>query len=207
MIATAAVEGPSDEAALRQISGSLGIEIGEVYGRNGKSNVAKSLLGFNYAARHEPWIVIIDLDKEECVVSTLKTLLPEPSNFMCLRIAVRELEAWLLADAERFSQYFSVSVSVVPIAPDDLPDPKLTLINLVRKSRRSSIRFDMVPDPKLGQSIGPAYTTRIIEYINSEHGWRVEVAAQHSPSLRRAMAAISALKKRVSSLSVIESET
>jgi hypothetical protein len=197
MIVTAAVEGPSDEAALRQIAGTLGVELGEVYGRNGKIQVVRSLGGYNYAAKHEPWIVLIDLDNEDCVVSALNTWLPEPSGLMCLRVAVRELEAWLLADSERFSQYFSVSLALLPTAPDDLPDPKLALLNLVRRSRRSSIKFDMLPDPKLGQSIGPAYTARIIEFINAEDGWRAEIAAQRSPSLRRAIAGIEQLRDRV----------
>ncbi len=196
MVVTAAVEGPSDEAALRQIVQTVGVQLGEVYGRNGKVQVVRSLGGYNYAARHEPWVVLIDLDNEACVVSALNTWLPEPSDLMCLRVAVRELEAWLLADRERFSQYFSVSLALIPMSPDDLQDPKLALLNLVRRSRRSSIKFDMLPDPKLGQSIGPAYTAKIIEFINAEDGWRANIAAQSSPSLQRAIEAIAQLRDR-----------
>jgi hypothetical protein len=197
MIYTAAVEGPSDEAALHKIVASTGDELGQVHGRNGKTQILRNLAGYNYAARFEPWIVLIDLDKEACAVTSKSAWLTAPAELMCLRIAVRELEAWLLADRERFSSYFAVSIDLIPSAPDDLPDPKLTLINIIRRSRRRAIRQDMLPDPQLGQSIGPAYTSRIIEYISSDDGWRVEIAAIHSDSLRRAVESIAQLRELV----------
>jgi hypothetical protein len=196
MVFSAAVEGPSDEVALRKIVRSVGGELGHVYGRNGKSHILRSLAGYNSAARFQPWIVLVDLDAEACVVVAKKNWLPAPSGLMCLRIAVRELEAWLLADRERFADYFAVSPDLVPPDPDQLDDPKLTLIKIVRRSRRSAIRADMVPDHALGQSIGPAYAARIMEFIESDAGWRVESASGRSPSLRRAVTAISAFQDR-----------
>lgn len=194
MLFSAAVEGPSDEAALRKIVGFIGDELGKVYGRNGKYSVLSSLHGYNHSARFQPWVVLLDLDNEECAVAAKQTWLSNPSPFMCLRIAVRELEAWLLADRERFSSYFSVSQDIVPLNPDGLLDPKLALISTIRRSRRTAIREDMIPDQNLGQSIGPAYTSRIIEYIRSDDGWRVDIAAENSPSLLRAINAITNLR-------------
>jgi|SRR5579871_605918 len=197
MFFTAAVEGPSDEAALRKIVESVGDELAQVHGRNGKLSLLRNLAGYNYAARFEPWIALVDLDNETCLVTAKERWLSVPSQFMCLRIAVRELEAWLLADRERFSSYFAVNIDLLPMSPDELDDPKLTLINLARRSRRSAIREDIVPNPELGQSVGPAYTARIIEYIGSDQGWRVNVAAERSPSLFRAINAIQDLKHAV----------
>ena len=137
-------------------------------------------------------VVLLDLDTEDCPVEAKRSWLPLQSEQMCLRIAVRELESWLLADAERFSIYFGVSRALVPTSPDDLQDPKQTLINLVRRSRRRSVREDVVPDQNLGQSIGPAYTARILDYVTTENGWRVTEAAQASASLRRALSEIQA---------------
>jgi hypothetical protein len=194
MVFSAAVEGPSDEVALRKIVNSVGGDLGHVYGRNGKVHILRSLPGYNYAARFQPWIVLVDLDAEDCVVVAKQNWLPVASDHMCLRVAVRELESWLLADHERFSTYFAVSANLIPTDPDLLDDPKLTLINILRKSRRFAVRADMVPDTKLGQSIGPAYTARIMEFIESGAGWRVEAAAERSPSLRRAITAIRAFQ-------------
>jgi hypothetical protein len=115
---------------------------------------------------------------------------------MSLRIAVRELEAWLLADPERISGYLGVSVAEIPTDPDSIPDPKHLIVELARKSRRRAIREDMVPIVGSGQPVGPAYTSRMIEFIqNAESGWRPDVAAHNSDSLQRCISAISRLVK------------
>lgn len=200
MMITAAVEGPTDEAVLRKVINFAGPSVGQVHGRNGKPHLLRSLAGFNHAAQFSPWVVLIDLDQEACLLNAMQNWLPAPASLMCLRIAVRELEAWLLSDTERFSSFFSVSYDLIPTSPDTLDDPKQTLINLVRRSRRRAVREDIVPDPRLGQSIGPAYTTRLIEFLRDDEGWRVEVAIERSPSLRRAVAAIQALALRADQL-------
>lgn len=197
MLFTAAVEGPSDEAALRKMLASLECGLGQVYGRNGKGQIIKNIGGYNNAARHQPWIVLVDLDSEECLLTAKQNWLPTPSALMCFRIAVRELEAWLLADRERFASYFAVNMELIPNNPDMLLNPKMSLINLVRRSRRSAIRADIVPDQQLGQVVGPAYTTRVIEFIRSDEGWRPNVAAQASPSLSKALKALADLNTRV----------
>ncbi len=194
MLFSAAVEGPADEAALRKMLTSLDCGLGQVYGREGKGKIIRDIQGYNNAARYYPWIVLVDLDKEDCLVTAKHNWLPNPSTLMCFRIAIRELESWLLADRERFASYFAISIELIPNYPDTLPNPKLTLINLVRRSRRSALRADVVPDQQLGQSVGPAYTTRMIEFIRSDQGWRPSVAAQSSPSLLRALKAIAELK-------------
>ena len=64
-----------------------------------------------------------------------------------------------------------------------LADPKLTLVNIARTSRRRDIRADMVPREGSGRAVGPAYTSRVIEY--SQGPWRPHVAARYSDSLAR----------------------
>lgn len=199
MFFSAAVEGPSDEAALRKVLSISGDDLGPVYGRNGKGSILRGLAGYNNAARFEAWIVLLDLDNEDCAVTSKEMWLPTASPYMCLRIVVRELESWLLADKARFAAYFSVSRDLIPDNPDRIDDPKLTLLNIIRKSKRNAIKDDMLPDQNLGQSIGPAYTSRIIEYIQSDQGWRADVAAQNSPSLSRAISAIRRLKQAFAS--------
>jgi hypothetical protein len=50
---------------------------------------------------------------------------------------------------------------------------------------RLDIREDMLPRRGSGRPIGPAYTSRMIEFV--ENNWRPEVAARSSDSLRRCL--------------------
>jgi len=192
---TAAVEGLPDEVALRKLCKEVGAEIGNVYGRTGKQFVLARLSGYNNSARYRHWAVLVDLDNDyPCAGAALPNWLSDPAFLMCFRIAVRELESWLLADRERISEFLRIRADLVTENPDELRDPKLVLIELARQSRSRAIREDMVPDSAAGQSVGPAYTSRIIEFI--ETNWRPEVAAQRSPSLQRCMAALRVLITR-----------
>jgi len=102
---------------------------------------------------------------------------------MLLRIAVRTIESWLLADRERIAEFLSIDSSLVPLNPEADPSPKRTLVDLARRSRNSKVRRDLVPRPGSGREEGSLYTYRIAEYV--ELLWDPEAAAQRSDSLRR----------------------
>ena len=195
-VVSGAVEGVLDEVVLRRLAEHLGISIGPVFGKSGKPYLRDKMAGYNQAARFSPWIVLVDLDDDECAPSLCTEWLPVPAEHMCFRVAVREIESWLLADRPRIATFLGVPARRVPSAVDDLNDPKRTLIDLARVSRRRAIREDMVPRPGSGVSIGPAYTSRMMEVIDvgGQDRWRPEFAAQASPSLSRC---ISALKERL----------
>ncbi|HDS30167.1 MAG TPA: hypothetical protein ENN67_03900 [Firmicutes bacterium] len=131
-------------------------------------------------------MVLIDLDESECAPLILKDYLPDPAPFMCLSIAVREVESWLMADRERIAKFLSVSQSIIPHDCDSIENPKEKLVDIARKSRRADIREDIVPRKGSGIKIGPAYTSRLVEFVLDEtNGWRPESAARSSPSLNR----------------------
>ena len=65
------------------------------------------------------------------------------------------------------------------------------MVELARRSRRRDIRDDMVPRERSGRSVGPAYPSRLIEYVESP--WRPEAAARQADSLRRAIACLQRL--------------
>jgi hypothetical protein len=194
-VLTAAVEGVADEVLLKRVCSFIGTGVGQVYGKYGKSFVLARINGYNHSAQFRHWIVLLDLDADGlCAPDVLPHWLPNPSRLMRLRVAVRELEAWLLADPERISGFMSVHVRDIPIDPDRIPDPKRLIVELARKSRRRAIREDMVPIPGSGQPVGPAYTSRMIQFIqDADRGWRPDVAAQNSDSLQRCISAISHL--------------
>jgi hypothetical protein len=113
---------------------------------------------------------------------------------MCFRVAVREVESWLLADKHRFSAFFSLPLAAVPDDPDALLDPKAALLTAIARSRRNSIRADMLPRHSSGRRVGPAYVSRLIEFTSDrERGWRPDVAAERSESLARCLSRLDAL--------------
>lgn len=192
---TVAVEGPSDEAVLRRVLAFAGLDVDVVHGQQGKAYLDKQLRGFNNAARFHPWVVLRDLDRDaDCAPELLPTLLPKPASWMRLRLAVRAVEAWLLADRDRVTEFFSVPMTAVPTSPDDLDDPKRALVALARRSTSRAVRNDMLPE-NTTSAIGPGYTARLIEFAMS--AWRPTEARRHSPSLERAVGRLRRLAKEL----------
>jgi hypothetical protein len=182
-----AVEGLVDEAVLRRLIYHAGGTPETIYGKNGKQALRLRIYGYNRAARHYPWVVLADLNgEEECAPLLLNAWNLTPARWMCFRIAVREIEAWLMADRERFARFLSVHVNRVPEDPESLPDPKRMVVEIARQSRRADIRLDIVPPP--GRDTGPAYTSRMIQFTEDRHyGWRPEAAQRRSASLQRSL--------------------
>jgi hypothetical protein len=117
--------------------------------------------------------------------------LPDRTPGMLFRVAVRAIEAWLMADRQRCAAFLQVSVDRVPADPEALSYPKRALVDVARKSRSGQIVADMVPRPGTGASEGPAYASRVQEFVTtSPHLWRPEVAAENAESLRRCLRAI-----------------
>lgn len=183
---TAAVEGNLDEAVLRTVARHCGLHLSPVHGRKGKPHLLQNLQGYNNAAQFFPWIVLIDLDQDcECAPECQRQWLPDASQFMCFRIAVRAIEAWLLADTQRFAEFLGIAIANLPAAPDELENPKRKVFELARRSRRRSIQEDLSPRPDSGQREGALYNSRMIEFVSDpDRGWRVTQAARRSPSLQ-----------------------
>jgi hypothetical protein len=183
---SAAVEGIVDEAVARRPIVFAGARPGLVYGKQGKPFLQQRIAGYNAAAQHAPWIVLVDLDGDhDCAPPLRASWLPVAAPHLCFRVAVREVEAWLLADAERISAFLGIARSKVPADPEGLDNPKATMVALARASRRKEIREDIVPRDGSGRPVGPAYASRLIEFASSS--WRPEVAAERAESLRRAI--------------------
>jgi hypothetical protein len=182
-----AVEGLVDEAVVGRLIHHVGAVLGPMHGKNGKTPLRARINGYNNAARFSPWIVLVDLDQEaDCAPPLVGAWVPTPAPRLCFRVAVREVEAWLLADRERIARFLRVRIQEVPDAPETLPDPKQFVVELARRSRRREIRQEMVPRPGSGRAVGPAYTASLIEFVTDvRHGWRPAVAAHRADSLAR----------------------
>jgi len=196
VVISAAVEGLLDEAAVRKLITHVGATPGDVHGRQGKTFLRQRIAGYNHAARHAPWIVLVDLDRTaDCAPPLRAAWIPAPSAQLCFRVAVRKVEAWLLADRERLAEFLSVARSRLPHDPEQLDDPKVEMVNVARGSHRRAVRDDMVPRPEGGRAVGPAYSSQLIEFITSH--WRPAQAAECSDSLRRAIACLRRLAAAV----------
>lgn len=186
IVITAAVEGIVDEAVVRRLIRHVGAAPGDIHGKNGKSSLRQRIPGYNNAARRSPWIVVVDLDRDaDCAPPLRSNWLPHPAPFMCFRVAVREVEAWLLADDKRLASFLRVSQGTILPNPEKLDDPKEVMVNVARHSKSREIREDMVPRPGSGRSTGPAYSSRLIEFATDQ--WRPEVAVTRCDSLKRAI--------------------
>lgn len=182
----AAVEGDLDEAMLRRIVRHTGTVIGNVYGRQGKPHLLRSLPGYNNAGQHFPWLVLIDLDDDfPCGPHGRQAWLPTPSQQMHFRVVVRAAEAWILADRDRIAAFLGVSTARIPQTPEGLANPKRALVDIARHSSRKKIRDEMVPREGSGRAIGPLYGSLVSAFLNDDDGWRPEVAAANSDSLAR----------------------
>jgi hypothetical protein len=181
----AAVEGKTDKVVVERLIAHVGAEAGPVYVAEGKPNLKKRIAGYNQAAQHSLWLVLVDLDRDGCAPSLRDAWLPEPSSGLCFRVAVHAVEAWLMADAETLAGFLGVARSNIPVNPESVPDPKAVLVELAAGSHRRDIREDMVPQPGSSRRVGPAYTSRIIEYAGKH--WHPDTAALQATSLERAI--------------------
>ena len=192
IVISAVVEGTTDEAVARRLIREAGAAPGPVYGKKGKYAIQTKIRGYNQAAMRSPWFVLVDLNNEAACAPTLrKAWLDDIAPLMCFRVAVREVETWLLADRQAISAFFGVSVNRVPGYPETLEHPKREMVNLAGRSRSQAIREDMVPTEGSGRKIGPAYTSRLLEFV--QRHWRPGVAVNNSDSLKRTLACLKEL--------------
>lgn len=194
---TAAVEGIVDEAALKRVARDLDIMIPIVHGKQGKSHLHQKRNAFNAAARYSDWIMVVDLNHSaDCAPSLRSKWLPTISPKMLFRVAVREIESWLMADREEIARFLGVPLNKVPDNPELIENPKTEMVNLARLSSRRSIRLDMVPREASKRDIGAAYSSRLIEFTSRY--WRPMVASKTSNSLESCIARMEAVAKKTS---------
>jgi hypothetical protein len=119
-----AVEGPLDEAVLRRLIRHMEATPGPIHGKNGKGALRRAIRGYNGAARFSPWVVLVDLDQEaDCAPPLVANWLPAPVPWMAFRVAVREIEAWLLGDRDWLAAFLGIRASAIPGRSTAHPPP------------------------------------------------------------------------------------
>lgn len=169
-----------------------------IHNARGNGNLRKGMDKYRKASRSIPHVVLTDLDSAPCPPTLISSWVTKklPAKLL-FRVAVREVEAWLLADREGISKFLHINVTKVPYYPEHEENPKRTLINLARKSKKRRLSEEIIPSPHSSASIGPLYNFHFITFVNTQ--WDIDQARQNSPSLDRALSRISAfLSEQVS---------
>jgi hypothetical protein len=150
----------------------------------------------NMAANGLALFVVADLDKADCAPSLIReyfslgqrTPIALPTS-LAFRVAVREIEAWVIADRDAWSNFISIPKANFASSPETLDDPKQHLFNVIRRKGKKRWQRDMLP---IGSaSIGPRYNEVLCEFI--EHHWSSERARMNSQSLDKTIRALGTL--------------
>jgi hypothetical protein len=160
---------------------------------HGNGKIKANIKAYNKAAQFGCWFVITDLDKGKyaCAPSLINDWLPVPQNPQFLfRVAVHEIESWLLADRDNFASFFKVSRDLVPVSPDEVDDPKQTIFSLAKRSQKRNIREGVPPIDNMA-NIGPGYNIELGDFILNY--WNIKTAREHSKSLDKAILALQRL--------------
>ena len=181
-------------AVLRVVFGAS-VELRRLHGKRagGFGQIQKNILKYMNLAAQYPVLLVTDLDTWACPPALIAEWFGGrgiPSS-MSFRVAVREIEAWLLADTDGFADYVGVSRRAVPTDVDSLADPKSTLISLAKKGRRE-IRAEIVPGKRNHSPQGLGYNTVLSHFV--EEKWSATVASNNSESLKRAISDLARLK-------------
>lgn len=160
--------------------------IGQRLGRRGFGYLRSAMPKFREMARRQPVIVLTDLDRASCAASLVTDWIgtgAKPQNLM-LRVAVREVESWILADHDAVRSLLATPRLPLPEKPDDLDDPKALLLKLAAERAPRQVREALVPVKGAIASQGLGYNAMLTNLV-AEH-WNPERAAQRSDSLHRA---------------------
>ena len=186
-----AIEDRLSDAVATKILEKFGIEIVERIGFQGKSHLERKTPEFNRAANGITVFMLTDLDlPRECPPGLIRSWIKGPLNpKFFFRVAVMEVESWVMADRIGFADFLSVPLHRIPSPTDNILNPKEFLLSLARRSKRKTVREALVPAQGATLSVGSEYNTLLSEFVR-EH-WDLERAAVVSPSLKRTLDRIS----------------
>ena len=182
-----AVEDELSEAISTQILRHFNIEIW--YTIRGKGNVPlrQKASELNRSANGTAIFLLTDLDSpRECPPELIRSWIRDTLNpKFFFRVAVMEVESWVMADRIEFAAFLSIPLHRIPSPTDDILNPKEFLISLARRSGKKAIREALVPTQGATLSVGNQYNTLLSEFVQSH--WDLERAATASPSLKRTL--------------------
>lgn len=182
------VEDELSGAVMRRLIAATGRDfaIDRMINARGYGQIKSGIGKFRTSSYALPHVVLTDLDRYPCPLALLDNwgVIDLPPQLL-FRIAVREVEAWLIADREGIAEFLHVAVGKVPHAPEAEDDPKRTLLNLARRSRKKRLAQELVPALGSSAPIGPLYNARLSEFVNEK--WNIDQAKLVADSLSRTL--------------------
>ena len=190
-----AVEDTLSDAVSTKILEYFDLEIVQRIGFKGNSFLKENARNLNRTARGFYNVFLLtDLDSpKNCPTKLIQSWVGAPLNSGFLfRVAVMEIESWIMADRESIAKFLSVSLNSIPHNTDNIEKPKEFLVSLARRSRKRTLRRELAPaQGATTAKVGPLYNTRFNEFVRDH--WDLERAAAVSVSLKRTMGRISNL--------------
>ncbi|MDE0012320.1 MAG: hypothetical protein OXU36_14310 [Candidatus Poribacteria bacterium] len=182
-----AVEDRLSDAVATKILEKFDVEIVKRIGYKGKSDLERKTLELNRAANGITVFMLMDLDSpRDCPPRLIQSWVKGTLNpRFFFRVAVMEVESWIMADRIGFAAFLSIPSHQIPSPTDDILNPKEFLVSLARRSRKKTVREALVPMPNANLSVGIAYNTLLSEFVRDY--WNLERAATVSPSLKRTL--------------------
>jgi hypothetical protein len=160
--------------------------IGFCFNTRGYGWIREKINGLNRSAKGMPYLVLTDLDRYECPPVLLdEWLIGTRNHNLLFRIAVRQVESWLLGCRTEIAEFLGIREDVIPEAVDEIANAKSFLIDLAKRSRKKQVRLDIVPKEGSTATIGPDYNGRMIHFV--ENFWKPNIAKDCSPSLLKTM--------------------
>jgi hypothetical protein len=184
----------SEAVLLRILQNYPNYIVGTRFTHYGCGYLRKKVLAFNNAAKAMPLLLLTDLDNTICPSQLINEWLDNTVRHpnLLFRIAVREIEAWLLADRENISKFLSISPLLLKMPIEDILDPKEFLIDISKKSNKRYIREAIVPESGSTAKIGKSYNDCLSIFVNQY--WDIAEARIHSQSLNKALNALENFK-------------
>jgi len=167
------VEDVLSDSTLRVILNNINpqIKIAATHGLQGNGYIRRKISGFNRSSRGQPFLVLTDLDNGICASQLIQDWLPEPrENNLLFRVAVREVETWLMADRRGIAEFLSIPVNHIPEDVENIQAPKEFLMNAARRSSKRTIRDDIPPRLNSTAKTGPNYNGALIRFLSWDIG-------------------------------------
>ncbi len=174
-------------AILRSVFGD-GVEMKRLHANRagGFGQIQINISKYTKLAANQCVLLITDLDQWNCPLTLISNWFGEVKipDRMSFRVAVREIEAWIMADSDNFAEFLGVPNYAIPSNLDTLVDPKKVLVSLARKGRKE-IRAEIVPSKGSNSPQGLGYNDALSGFVNEK--WDAAGAGKRCDSLRRTL--------------------
>ena len=183
------VEDRLSDAVSTKILQHFDIEIVRRVIYEGNSYLQRKAQGYNKAAHQVCGIFMLtDLDSPKACPPTLirSWVKGRLNRWFFLRIAVVEIESWIMADRQAVAEFLAIPVNRIPRNTDEIDSPKEFFVSLARRSKNTRLREALVAaQSDKSAKTGNEYNPRLIQFVR-EH-WNLGRATAVSPSLKRTL--------------------